>query len=309
MKTNKFFGWMLAIVAFVGLSVSCEQGGQQGGEPDVTPYLELEADTLYLGYEANDAITFMVSTHNLLWNVSYTENDWCTLTPNPSQGGGEVLVAVTENTTGADRELVVTVTNDDLAKQFVVAQSYNTVTPATEIKVEQTTYEVTRQSANLKLTVEANGGYQVVIPSDCNWVSYDGQTEVAEGRYEEALYISENFGDASREVVVTLKSLNATTEVTINQWGKDDLRVSFTEKTVGYIAGSDSVQVTSPNAYTVASNSDWLTYDAAKSEASTDGWVYFNYTENEDTENSREGALRLRLATRKCLRVMTSKLI
>ncbi|MBR5454165.1 MAG: BACON domain-containing protein, partial [Rikenellaceae bacterium] len=128
MKHNKIFGWMLAIVAFVGLSVSCEQAGTQGGgNDDVTPYLELEADTLYLGYEANDEMTFLVSSHNLMWDVTYTENDWCTLTPNPSQGGGEILVAVTENTTGADRELVATVTNGDLAKQFVVLQSYNSV--------------------------------------------------------------------------------------------------------------------------------------------------------------------------------------
>ena len=140
MKHNKIFGWMLAIVAFVGLSVSCEQGGQQGGGTEVTPYLELEADTLYLGYEANDEMTFIVSTHNVMWDLSYAENDWCTLTPNPSQGGGEILVAVTENTTGADRELVVTVTNDDLAAQFVVKQSYNQTTPATKINVAQAAY-------------------------------------------------------------------------------------------------------------------------------------------------------------------------
>ena len=255
--------------------------------------MELEADTLYLGYEANDEITFMVTTHNLMWDVAYTENDWCTLTPNPSQGGGEILVAVTENTTGADREMVVTVTNGDLAEQFVVLQSYNSVTPATTISVEQTTYELARQSANLKVAVEANGGYTVVIPSDCNWVGYDGQTEVAEGNYEEAFYISENFGDASREVVVALKSLNTTTEITITQWGKDDLRVATTEMIVGYVAGRDSVQVTSPNAFTATSSSEWLTVDT---EASTDEWVYFDYTENEDTENSREAVLTIKTA-------------
>ena len=297
MKHNKIFGWMLAIVAFVGLSVSCEQGGQQGGGTEVTPYLELEADTLYLGYEANDEMTFIVSTHNVMWDLSYAENDWCTLTPNPSQGGGEILVAVTENTTGADRELVVTVTNDDLAAQFVVKQSYNQTTPATKINVAQAAYELERQSTVLKVAVEANGGYEVVIPEDCNWVSHDGKNEVAEGQYEESFYILENFGSAEREVVVTLQSLNTTTEFTITQWGKDDLRVSVSEMMVGYIAGSDSVQVTSPNAYTVSCDSDWLTYDAAKSEASTEGWVYFDYTANEDAENAREAVLTIKTAS------------
>ena len=297
MKHNKIFGWMLAIVAFVGLSVSCEQGGQQGGGTEVTPYLELEADTLYLGYEANDEMTFIVSTHNVMWDLSYAENDWCTLTPNPSQGGGEILVAVTENTTGADRELVVTVTNDDLAAQFVVKQSYNQTTPATKINVAQAAYELERQSTVLKVAVEANGGYEVVIPEDCNWVSHDGKNEVAEGQYEESFYILENFGSAEREVVVTLQSLNTTTEFTITQWGKDDLRVSVSEMMVGYVAGSDSVQVTSPNAYTVSCDSDWLTYDAAKSEASTEGWVYFDYTANEDAENAREAVLTIKTAS------------
>ncbi|MBP3425445.1 MAG: M60 family metallopeptidase [Rikenellaceae bacterium] len=297
MKLNKFFGLMLTVAAFIGMSVSCTpEEKTQGG--DETPYLEVEADTLYLGYEANEDVTFLVNTHSIMWDCSAAENDWCSLTPVPSQGGGYISVTVTANNTGADRELVVTVTNGDLADQFVVKQSYNEVTPATEIKLETTEYVLERPSTTLKLAVEANGGYEVVVPEDCNWVSSDGRTEKGEGLYEEALYISENFGNDERSVVVTLKSLNASVDVSIKQWGKDDLRLSKSELLIGYVAGRDSIQVTSPSEYTVSVEAadGWLTYNKSLSEASADGWVYFDYSENAE-DKSREAVVTVKTST------------
>ncbi len=296
MKLNKFFGWMLVAIAFAGSVVSCQKPGPEGGD-DTTPFLSLQQDTLYFGYEANENVAFSVSSHDLAWECNYPENDWCTLNPAPAIGGGEILISVTENKTGADRELVVTVVNGDLAEQFVVFQSFNTVTPATSIVVDPAEVELTKASGALTVKVEANGGYEVVIPEDCDWISHDGQTDKGQGLYEEAFYVEGNFAAEERSAVVKFVSLNTEVEMLVKQWGTDDLRLSINELLVGYVAGRDSVQVTSPNAYTVSVDDDWVTYDQKASEASTEGWVYFTYTENASETDNREATLTVKTAS------------
>ncbi len=280
MKLKRFFSVMLGLVAVATLSVSCQPEDPQDSKQPVEEYLTLDSETLYFGYEASDA-TMYVESHDMFWNYSYDESqEWCIVSDITEDGIRSLLVEVTENESGEDRELTVTVTNGEKAAQFVVSQSASDSTPATEISVEQSEYLLAKEMTTLNIAVTADGDYKVVIPEECDWVAYEGK-----GEQGESLFVSGNFDAEMREVVVLFQSKNTEAAVTISQWGTDDLSLGATEKTVAYLAGCDSVSVVSGTAFNATvEGGDWLTINT---ERTTEDWVVFNFEENESETEDR----------------------
>ncbi len=279
---RRLFRIMLMLVAVATLSIACTPSDPNDGKQDVQEYLSIDPETLYFGFEEGQA-TVYVESHDAFWVYNYDDTqDWCFVSDVTEDGLRAIVVSVAENTSGEDREVTVTITNGDKATQLVVSQSANESAPATEISVEQESYLVAKEMAALNIAVEANGAYEVVVPEDCDWLSYDGK-----GDEGEMFFVNGNFGEASRQVVVTFQSKNTATEVTITQWGTDDLSLGSTTKLLGYVAGRDSVSVTSSSGYTVEIEEDWVTFDA---EASTETMIYFDYAEN-DSESERQATI------------------
>ena len=261
---------MFGLVAVATMSVSCQEPEPPQGGGDVEEYLTLDPEeTLYFGYEASEA-TVYVDSHDAFWDYTYDESqEWCVVSDLSEDGIRVLTVAVEENESGEDRELVVTVTNGEQAAQLKVVQSASDTTPATKIEVAEENYMLAKTMQTLAVNVTADGDYNVVIPEESEWISYDGQKDGAE-----TFFVAENFGAEIREAVVTFQSKNTETSIVVKQWGTDDLELSVNEKMVPYIAGTDSVTVISGTTYTVSvEGGDWLTINE---ERSSEGQIVFD---------------------------------
>ena len=257
--------------------------------PGVTPYVQIERDTLYLGCEGGVESLF-VESHSLSWDFTYDDTqEWCFVYDNMDDFGNRVLVVeAEENTSDANRELGVVVTNGEAADELVVVQLANDSKPATTINVSQSVYSFAKESTTINIEVEADGEYEVVVPEECSWLMHEA-TKEADGKLIESFYVLTNYGDDVRCATIEFKSLNATTQVEVRQWGTVDLFVDKDAMTLVFIAGRDSVRVNALAGYTAkVTSGDWVTIDT---EASSSEWVVFDYTENADEENSREAVI------------------
>ena len=276
---------MFGLVAVATMSVSCQEPEPPQGGGDVEEYLTLDPEeTLYFGYEASEA-TVYVDSHDAFWDYTYDESqEWCVVSDLSEDGIRVLTVAVEENESGEDRELVVTVTNGEQAAQLKVVQSASDTTPATKIEVAEENYMLAKTMQTLAVNVTADGDYNVVIPEESEWISYDGQKDGAE-----TFFVAENFGAEIREAVVTFQSKNTETSIVVKQWGTDDLELSVNEKMVPYIAGTDSVTVISGTTYTVSvEGGDWLTINE---ERSSEGQIVFDYDEYDNEEENRSATI------------------
>ena len=285
----KRYLWIL--LAVMTLAVGCQPNTPEGGNDTVEEFIatDLESQVLYAGYEGGE-FTVMVDSHDTFWEYSYDESiEWGFVGDITLDGGRVLVITLEENTSGEDREFVVTLTNGDKACQFTVNQSASDNTPATTITPEQTLYVLGKEMSALEVMVIADGDYEVVIPEDIDWIEHDA-TEVIEGGRKESLYISGNFGEEKREAVVTLRSKNSSTEFTITQWGSEELFVDKTEMTLLFVAGRDSVRVETLGTYTATvSEGDWV------SVVSTAEYLVFDYEENTDEEAERTAVITLKV--------------
>jgi len=276
---------MFGLVAVATMSVSCQEPEPPQGGGDVEEYLTLDPEeALYFGYEASEA-TVYVDSHDAFWDYTYDESqEWCVVSDLSEDGIRVLTVAVEENESGEDRELVITVTNGEQAAQLKVVQSASDTTPATKIEVAEESYMLAKTMQTLAVNVTADGDYNVVIPEESEWISYDGQQDGAE-----MFFVAENFGAEIREAVVTFQSKNTETSIVVKQWGTDDLALSVNEKMVPYIAGTDSVTVISGTEYTVSvEGGDWLTINE---ERSSEGQIVFDYDEYDNEEENRSATI------------------
>ena len=284
--------WLLLTILAAFVGCQNDTPGENGN--NTTPYVQIERDTLYLGCEGGVENLF-VESHSLSWDYTYDDTqEWCVVYDNMDGFGNRVLVVeATENDTNANRELTVVVTNGEAADELVVVQLADDSKPATTINVAQTVYSFTQESATIAIKVESNGDYEVEISEECSWLMHDG-TAVENGKRVESFYLTANYGDDVRTAVVEFKSLNTTTKVEVRQWGNIDLVVEPESKTVGFLAGRDSIRVETIADYTVkVAEGDWV---SVNTELSSNEWVVFDYTENSSEEESRTAVITIATA-------------
>jgi len=284
---KKILWILLAILtfAFVGCQPNTPEGDKGETEQFITT--DIEGDVLYLGYESGET-TIYVDSHDQFWEYSYDEEqEWAYISDISMDGVRALVVTVEENTTGADREMVLTLTNGEKASQLTIKQSASESTPATAITPAKELYVISKDMATIDVEVAADGDYEVVIPEEVDWIELDGSEKIEGGR-KENLYIHGNFGAEIREAVVTLRSKNTSAEITIKQWGSEVLKVDKTEMTLLFVAGRDSVRVDALGTYTATvSEGDWV------SVVSTSEYLVFDYEENPDEEAERTAVITL----------------
>ena len=279
---------ILLLFAVVAALVGCKNNPPEV-MPGDTPYVQIERDTLYLGCEGGME-TLFVESHNKMWDYTYDDTqEWCLVYDNIDDFSNRVLIVeAAENNTADNRELGVVVTNGDAADELVIVQLADDSKPATSIVVDSPVCTLTKESATFTIAVEADGEYEVVIPEECFWLQHDGTTE-AEGKRIESFYVPANYNDNVRTVEISFKSLNTTTAVEVRQWGNVELYVDKEAMTLVFIAGRDSIRVDAIAEYTATvTEGDWVSINT---EASSEEWVVFDYTENTSKEEQREAVI------------------
>ena len=281
---------LLLLFAVVAAFVGCQNvPGDDTGTDNQQHYVQVERDTLYLGCEGGEE-TLFISSNNAFWSYTYDENqEWCVVYDNMDGFGNRVLVVeATANDTKANRELSVIVTNGEAADELVIVQLVDDSKPATSISVAEESYMIAKESAPFSVEVEADGEYDIVIPNDGFWLMHEG-TEVKDGKRVENFYVTANYSESVRCTTVSLVSLNTTTSFEVRQWGTVDLMVETETKQLLFLEGRDSIRVEAVSAYTATvAEGDWVTIDT---EASTEGWVVFDYTANESETESRTAVI------------------
>ncbi len=288
--------FLLLFAAFVAF-MSCQPAEPPKGPDDTQHYVQVESDTLYLGFKDNDESQMYIESHDAFWQYHYDESqEWCFITDLTDELGiRHLVIEVEDNDTDADRELTVTITNGEAAGSFVIKQLANSAKPATSIEFNQSKFVLSKDMATIEVEVTADGEYEIVLPENTEWISHDGTKESADKRIE-TFFVMGNFASDIRVATIQFKSLNAAAEVEVKQWGTTELYIDAEQKVLPFIAGRDSVcvQAAVDFAAIVTEGGDWVSIDKSVSTAEK---VFFDYTENVDESQERTAVIVLMTAS------------
>ena len=176
-----------------------------------------------------------------------------------------VVLRVKENTSYQDREAVVTISNKEAGVSIAV---YIHQPFATQFKVDKNEFEVPMEGGTVTVNVESNVGYDVSIPSNCDWIT---QSTAARSRSKTrgttttavVLSVKENASYQDREAVVTIanKSAGVSVGIYIRQPFATVFKVDKDAFEVPMKGGTVTANVESNVSYDVKIPSDcnWIT--------------------------------------------------
>lgn len=161
------------------------------------------------------------------------------------------------------------------ASAFIVAAmfAFSACQPKEEVvdpKVEVSQSEITSEAAgaSFDVTVTSNVDWIAEIENNDKWVT----VEPAEGKAGETkvtVTVKKNNGDNARDTKITFKAETATAEVSVDQFGKDNIAIDKTAYEATPAGGTDAVKVTTNNNWTatVSEGASWVTVAPASGEA------------------------------------------
>ena len=176
-----------------------------------------------------------------------------------------VVLRVKENTSYQDREAVVTISNKEAGVSIAV---YIHQPFATQFKVDKNEFEVPMEGGTVTVNVESNVGYDVSIPSNCDWITQSTaarKQSKTRGTTTTAVVLSvkENTSYQDREAVVTIanKSAGVSVGIYIRQPFATVFKVDKDAFEVPMKGGTVTANVESNVSYDVKIPSDcnWIT--------------------------------------------------
>jgi hypothetical protein len=214
-------------------------------------------------------------TSNIPWTVN-SDADWLTVTPTSGSNNGTLTASYTANTDAA-RTGILTFTGGGVTRTVTVTQA------GPNLSVTPTTQARTSAAGSFTTTLTSNVAW--TVSSDAVWLT----TTVSSGSNNATVTANytANTGEA-RTGVLTFTGAGITRTVTVTQAAPPVLTVSPTTQAVSAAAGNSQIALTANLAWTVASNSAWLT--ASPTSGSNDGTVTANFTGN-TTAAARTGIL------------------
>ena len=176
-----------------------------------------------------------------------------------------VVLRVKENTSYQDREAVVTISNKEAGVSIAV---YIHQPFATQFKVDKNEFEVPMEGGTVTVNVESNIGFDVSIPSNCDWITQSTaarKQSKTRGTTTTAVVLSvkENASYQDREAVVTIanKSAGVSVGISIRQPFATVFKVDKDAFEVPMKGGTVTANVESNVSYDVKIPSDcnWIT--------------------------------------------------
>ena len=176
-----------------------------------------------------------------------------------------IVLRVKENTSYQDREAVITISNKEAGVSVAV---YIHQPFATQFKVDKNEFEVPMEGGTVTVNVESNVGYDVSIPSNCDWIT---QSTAARSRSKTrgttttavVLSVKENTSYQDREAVVTIanKEAGVSVGISIRQPFATVFKVDNNAFEVPMKGGTVTANVESNVSYDVKIPSDcnWIT--------------------------------------------------
>ena len=231
-------------------------------------------------------------TSNVSYDVTIPDDcDWITRAATRKTRGVEtsnILLKVAENKTYKEREAVIEVGNEDagVSESITIYQPFNMV-----FSVDSTSFEVSMDGATFTVNLRHNIGYDVSIPSSCDWLSKVSGARKAGARNTTSRTLplqsrrgrggltrastqgtdttaivfraSENTTEQEREATITIsnKDAGAETKIYVHQPFTTTFSVDSTSFEVGTNGGTKTVNLESNISYDVSipSDCDWIT--------------------------------------------------
>ena len=220
-------------------------------------------------------------THNIGFDVKIPDDcDWITL-PASTRGksqtsnlkpqtraGAEsqttvLTFRVKENTTYEARDAIITISNKEAGAEIKVSihQAFTTT-----FKADKTSFDVPTEGGTITVNMESNVGYDVSIPSDCDWITLPAGARAktrAAKTTAVVLRVSENTTYKERDAVVTIsnKEAGVSVGIYIHQPFETVFNVDKAEAEVPMDGGTVTATVESNVDYNVSIPSDckWIT--------------------------------------------------
>ena len=156
------------------------------------------------------SILFAIKT-NVKWRASSNES-WCRLSPASGEAGSrQIAVWVTENTSVAVREAIITITAGSLSKQVKVIQAQKVV-----FTISQKEFNVPGQGGEITVTIQASQDFTTAIQAA--WIT---QKSISADKKTQIFTVAENDLDSLREGTITFTSGSMTEIVSVRQTTKD----------------------------------------------------------------------------------------
>ena len=236
----------------------------------------------YQASQYGDTISIKMNA-NVSYDVTFPEGcDWISRASTRKTRGVEttyILLKVAENKTYKEREAVINVTNEEagVSESITIYQPFSTV-----FSTDSTSFEVSMDGATFTVNLRHNVGYDVSIPSDCDWITKATGTRKAGARGTRTtrstrstrsasgvdttaivFRASANTSEKEREATITIsnKDAGAAVKIYVHQPFTTTFNVDSTSFEVGTAGGTKTVNVESNISYSVSIPSDckWIT--------------------------------------------------
>ena len=178
-----------------------------------------------------------------------SSEDWCTAAFDVANS--KLIVNVQANNTYDPRTATITLADkiDGTLRAFTINQSRNT-----GLFIGETLFEISMYGGSATVELESNVKYEVVIPSDCDWVTLDNETKTRGlEKSSFTLNVSENKTYKERKALITVinKEENLSGTVTIIQPFETIFKADNTSFNLGMDGGIITVNMESNIDYEV----------------------------------------------------------
>ena len=172
-----------------------------------------------------------------------------------------IVFRASENTTEKERAAIIVISNKDagVEAKIYVHQPFKVI-----FNVDSTSFEVPMGGGTKTVNVESNISYNVLIPSDCDWISQQssGRAGTRSSKTTALLFkVSKNTTGKERSatVIISNSSLNVSKAITFKQKFNSTFDVDTSEIEVDERGGTFGVNVVANVSVSVQPQVSWLT--------------------------------------------------
>lgn len=222
--------------------------------------LQLKLSKETLSFTPNSGNNTFTITSNVSWTVTSNKTSWCTVDKSSGSNNATIKVSVTENTSDASRNAIITVKSGDVTKQVKVTQE------GKQLKLSKDALSFTPSSGNNTFTITSNMSW--TVSSNKTWCTVDKSSGSNNATIK--VSVTDNTSESSREAIITVKSGDLSKQVKVTQ---DGVTLTVSESSLSFTssAGNKTFTITSNYAsWTVSSNqTSWCTVDKTSGSAAS----------------------------------------
>ncbi|MFI3299459.1 MAG: BACON domain-containing carbohydrate-binding protein, partial [Rikenellaceae bacterium] len=271
MKTFKHF--LLFAFALV-LSVGCTDP-----EPEAEP-ATLEVNPTSLTFATEGGSQEITVTSNTYWSVTSTES-WLTISATSGNGDQVITVTASANEGEDIRSAVLKFSAEEVSPIEVTAQqSSQTVELPNLVTTLEASYSLEYKAETVEFEITSNVAW--ILSSDAEWLTVSPEEGVNDGTASFSVALNDSTELRTATLTISGADLEPI-EVTIEQ-GAANLSSTLTSNyEFGNEGGEQSFEIISNVAWTITSDSEWLTVSPLEGENSiTASFTVASYDGSED---------------------------